>query len=104
MRESLIVIMKIVMAIVAGAVVGWERASKRHSAGLRTFMVVTLSTAVVMMLEVYLHETYGAGFFILSAAAVIAVRMRVTASGTETSAVSIWMSGAMAASSVGHRL
>ena len=73
MKESLIVILKIVLAIVAGAIVGWERASKRHSAGLRTFMVVTLSTAVVMMLEVYLHETYGASLFILSAAAVVAV-------------------------------
>ena len=73
MDDILNVSVKIVLAILVGGLVGWERASKRHSAGLRTFMVVTLSTAIVMMLELYLHDKFGASIYILSAAAIIAV-------------------------------
>ena len=73
MDNILDVSLKIVLAILVGGLVGWERASKRHSAGLRTFMVVTLSTDIVMMLELYLHDKFGASIYILSAAAIIAV-------------------------------
>ena len=68
MDNILDVSLKIVLAILVGGLVGWERASKRHSAGLRTFMVVTLSTDIVMMLELYLHDKFGASIYILSAA------------------------------------
>ena len=56
MSETLTIIVKIISAIIAGAVIGWERASKRHSAGLRTFMVVTLGTCICMILDLYLIE------------------------------------------------
>ena len=65
--------LKIVLSIVVGAVIGWERASKRHSAGLRTFMVVTLSTALAMMLDIYLQQKHGTGWYLLSAGAIIAI-------------------------------
>ncbi len=73
MSENVEAVLKIVLAIVAGAIVGWERASKRHSAGLRTFMVVTLSTALAMMLDLYLQRAHEGGWYLISAAAVIAV-------------------------------
>ena len=65
--------LKIVLSIVIGAVIGWERASKRHSAGLRTFMVVTLSTSLAMMLDIHLQQQHGSGWYLLSAGAIIAV-------------------------------
>ena len=73
MSETLTVVVKIVAAIVAGAVIGWERASKRHSAGLRTFMVVTLGTCICMMLDLALIQKQSTSLHLLSAASVIAV-------------------------------
>ena len=73
MNETLEIILKIVSAAVAGGIVGWERASKRHSAGLRTFMVVTLGTCVCMMLDLFLSKKLGSNLYLLSAASVIAV-------------------------------
>ena len=73
MSNEIEAVLKIVLAIVAGAIVGWERASKRHSAGLRTFMVITLSTALAMMLDLYLQRAKEGNWYLLSAAAIIAV-------------------------------
>ena len=74
MNETLSIILRIIAAIVAGAIIGWERASKRHSAGLRTFMVVTLGTCVCMILDTYLlAKQTGRAIYLLSAASVIAL-------------------------------
>lgn len=67
------VVIKLLLAIVVSAIIGCERASKRHSAGLRTFVVVTLGCTIVMMLETYLKLESGESLFILSAAAIVAV-------------------------------
>lgn len=67
------VILRIVIAIILGLIVGWERTNKRHSAGLRTFILVSLTTTILMILEVYLSETYDSNMFILSGAAIIAL-------------------------------
>ncbi|MBQ3668897.1 MAG: MgtC/SapB family protein [Clostridia bacterium] len=73
MNETLGVILRIVLAAIAGAFIGWERASKRHSAGLRTFMVVTLGTCACMMLDMYMIKQAGARFHLLSAASLVAI-------------------------------
>lgn len=66
------VILRLVAALVISAVLGWERSSKRHSAGFRTFIVVTVASTVAMMLDLYLHGKYGSNMFLLSAGSVIA--------------------------------
>lgn len=73
MSETLSIIVRILAAIVAGAVIGWERASKRHSAGLRTFMVVTLGTCICMMLDMHFVQKGFTALYLLSAASIIAV-------------------------------
>ena len=62
---------RIFLSVLLSAVIGWERSSKRHSAGFRTFMVVTLSGTVVMLCDLYLNSIFGGQFFVLSAVAVI---------------------------------
>ena len=62
------VALRLGVAILCGAIAGCERAEKRHAAGLRTFILVTLAGAVCMMLDVYLGSRY-----LISAAAVIGV-------------------------------
>ena len=92
---------RIGMSALLSALIGWERSSKRHSAGFRTFMIVTLSGTVVMLLDIYLNTFFGGKFFILSAVAVIssariATRTLFFSSRNQimglTTAVSLWCS------------
>ncbi len=62
---------RIGLSFFLSAIIGWERSSKRHSAGFRTFMVVTLSGTVVMLIDIYLNTFFGGKFFLLSAFAIV---------------------------------
>lgn len=73
MNEVLSICVKLITALIIGAVIGWERASKRHAAGLRTFVAVTLGCTVVTTIEIKLAATFSLGLPIMSAAAIIAV-------------------------------
>ena len=50
------ILLKLFVALLMGAVIGCERANKRHAAGLRTFLLVTLASTVAMMVVQYLKE------------------------------------------------
>ena len=65
------VIFRILLSVLLAAVVGCERSSKRHSAGLRTFILVSLASTVAMLLDIYL-SSQGDELYIISAATVIA--------------------------------
>lgn len=67
------VILRIALSLALSAVIGCERSSKRHAAGLRTFIVVSLACTVAMLLDQFLLVGYGVGSFFLSAAAVIGI-------------------------------
>ena len=67
------VIFRIVVSFALSAIIGWERSSKRHSAGLRTFILVSLATTVSMMLDIFLSKVHGQGLYMISAAAVIGI-------------------------------
>ena len=64
------VIVRIFIVLLMSASIGWERSIKRHSAGLRTFMLVSLASAVVIMVEESLPNDTT---YMLSAATTIAV-------------------------------
>lgn len=64
------VLFRIVLSVILAAIIGCERSSKRHSAGLRTFILVSLSMTIIMMLDVYLMDT---SIYILSCAGIIGV-------------------------------
>ncbi len=67
------VMFRIVLPFFLSAIIGCERSSKRHSAGMRTFICVSLATTVAMLLDVYLATYFQGDFFILSGAAIIGV-------------------------------
>lgn len=67
--------MRLAIAVFFASVIGCERASKRHSAGLRTFILVSLSSAIVMMLDIFLIGNSFVSFPILSAASIISIAM-----------------------------
>lgn len=67
------ILLRVVLTVVLATVIGCERATKRHAAGLRTFILVSLASMMAMMLDQYTAERGGASFPLLSAATVIAI-------------------------------
>ena len=67
------VALRIVISLVLAAVIGCERSSKRHAAGLRTFMLISLSSTAAMIMDIMLNEETASRIYVLSAAAVIGV-------------------------------
>ena len=69
------VILRVCIALVLAAIIGCERSSKRHSAGLRTFILMTLSSAIAMMLDMTIIEHTTVSVPLLSAACIIGTAM-----------------------------
>ncbi|MBE7074399.1 MAG: MgtC/SapB family protein [Clostridiales bacterium] len=67
------IFLRIFLALTLSAMLGCERARKRHSAGLRTFMVVALACTLAGMIDMFLIETLGLSFAFVSVGVVIAV-------------------------------
>lgn len=65
--------LKITLAVIFSAIIGNERAKKRHAAGLRTFMLVSLGSAVSGICDEYLITEYGVSLPFCSAALVIGI-------------------------------
>ena len=42
------IMFRIALSVVLSAIIGYERSTKRHAAGLRTFILVSLATTVAM--------------------------------------------------------
>ena len=63
--------LKIGLALLLSAILGIERANKRHSAGLRTFIIVTLAGAAVGMMDLFFLESFGLQFMLLSVGVII---------------------------------
>lgn len=66
------VALKIALTVLLGALVGSERATKRHAAGLRTFMLVSLVSTLSAMVDKYLIGS-GANFSIVIGSTVIGI-------------------------------
>ena len=63
------VLIRVAASVVMGMLIGCERSSKRHAAGLRTFMLVSLASTIAILMDLYL----GKELFLLSAASVIGI-------------------------------
>ncbi len=64
---------RIALSLGLSAYLGFERSSKRHAAGLRTFMVVSLSTTLAMLLDLFLLNSAENGLYLISAASIVSV-------------------------------
>ena len=47
------ILLRIFLSLLMGAFIGWERSSKRHSAGLRTFMLTFLVGTLAAIVDSY---------------------------------------------------
>ena len=66
------ILLRILLSLVLGAVIGWERSNKRHSAGLRTFMLAFLIGTLAAIMDSYIMAaSSGSGLFLLCAGTII---------------------------------
>ena len=66
---------RVILVVILASLIGTERLSKRHSAGLRTFIIVSLSSAVSAMIDVCMISKTQMGLPIISAASVVSIAM-----------------------------
>lgn len=72
------VLLRLFLSALLSAVIGTERSSKRHSAGLRTFMLVSLAGTIAMLIDMWVFEEKQTGIFLLSAGTVVATTLIAT--------------------------
>ncbi|SFQ19222.1 putative Mg2+ transporter-C (MgtC) family protein [Lachnospiraceae bacterium XBB1006] len=53
------VAIRLILATVLGSIIGWERIVRRHSAGIKTFALVSLGAAMASALNLYLVKNGG---------------------------------------------
>ena len=66
------VLLRAALIVVLASVIGCERSSKRHSAGLRTFILISFSSEVAMTVDLFLMRDFSFRLPILSAATLTA--------------------------------
>ena len=66
---------RLMLVIIFASIIGWERSSKRHSAGLRTFIIVSMACTVSAMIESCIMSVSESNIPIISAASVVSVAM-----------------------------
>ncbi len=67
------VILRVILSMLLSAVIGCERSSKRHSAGLRTFIIVSLGMTFAMLIDTFIIMNTDFKLYVISGAAVIAI-------------------------------
>ncbi|MBQ7154940.1 MAG: MgtC/SapB family protein [Synergistaceae bacterium] len=96
------ILFRIFLAVALAALIGCERSSKRHSAGLRTFILISMASSVAAMIDLSIMTYNKENFAAISAASVVSVAMisgnsilfssRSQIKGLTTSA-GLWASG-----------
>ena len=65
------IVIRIFAAIFMGGLIGMERGMNNHSAGLRTYMLVCLGSALIMMTNQYVCQITGSGDMVRMGAQVV---------------------------------
>ncbi|MCR5799014.1 MAG: MgtC/SapB family protein [Lachnospiraceae bacterium] len=65
------IFVRILLSLLLGGILGYERGMKNRPAGFRTYMLVCLGSALVMMTNQYIFKTYNGGDIVRMGAQVI---------------------------------
>lgn len=60
-KNILEIVVKLVLALICGGVIGFERDQKNKNVGMRTYMTVCLSTTIIMIIAMYCFEDTHSG-------------------------------------------
>ena len=52
---------RLVLAALFGGIIGIERTTKKHAAGLRTYILVAIGSCMIMLTNVFIVESFGSG-------------------------------------------
>ncbi len=55
------IVLRILLAVLAGGIIGLDRGLKQRAAGLRTYTLVCVGACMVMMTNQYVYQSYGNG-------------------------------------------
>lgn len=66
-------LLRVVLSAIISIVIGCERATKRHAAGVRTFVVISLASTFAMIIDCYMSSRISNYIYVLSAASILAV-------------------------------
>lgn len=69
--STVAILIKIVLSLLLGGALGYERGMKNRPAGFRTYMLVCLGSAMVMMTNQYIFQYYDGGDIVRMGAQVI---------------------------------
>ena len=94
-------LLRFALSLLLSAVIGWERSTKRHSAGLRTFMLVSMTGTLAALLDCYVVSGLGGGMILCGAmligGAIISIHSVFYSSRNQikglTTAVGLWTAG-----------
>lgn len=67
------ILMRVCLSVVLSTIIGCERATKRHAAGVRTFVVTSLACTAAMLTDCCIAKESPAHLYLLSASAIVAV-------------------------------
>ena len=67
------IVLRVLLSAALSTVIGCERATKRHAAGVRTFVVVSLACTVAMLADCCIAAQTPGYLYLLSAASILAV-------------------------------
>lgn len=67
------IIFRISLSIVLAAIIGFERTNKRHAAGIRTFILVSLGSTLAMIIDLVLVELTGGQGWLIAAATTVGI-------------------------------
>ena len=99
------ILIRVILALIIGTVLGVERSRKRHTAGLRTFILVSLFS-IAALLDVYFADNFGEIFPAITVAvvlggAIISGNTLLYSSKNQikglTTAVALWLTGIIGA-------
>jgi putative Mg2+ transporter-C (MgtC) family protein len=52
------IILRLVLSILLGGMLGWEREAKRQHAGLRTHIIICLGSTLLMLISIFIPQTF----------------------------------------------
>ena len=55
------ILVRLILAVILGGVIGVERATKRHAAGFRTYTLVCVGSAIAMLTNQFMFSQFGGG-------------------------------------------
>ncbi|GAB2537610.1 MgtC/SapB family protein [Rufibacter soli] len=52
------IVARILLSILLGGLLGWERERNRHTAGLRTLIIICVGSCLLMLISIYIPQTF----------------------------------------------